>query len=349
MEKHTTKTGLFGAVLVFAAVLLANPVSAQDVYHPIADNCLWSSSNEKYMSAGDTVLGGRTYMKLYRQIGNQSFEFNLEEAEYFAAIRNDSVEKKVYAYLPAGTWIRDLGDYSVIQTDTAMEVLLYDFSIKIGDTVCYYSLGGSGYVAKNYAVHAESANIYVGQHDNSAVTHQYSIADTLVYLSDNSSRCQILLQGLSYYPEDNVWIEGVGGIRGFDEGTQMNLSDYGQRILLCFSDSSEATFQTEFDFDEDSDDCFSNGFGGDLPEKEMLDVRVYPNPVTEQLHISTRQFDNQSVVVNIFNIMGVCVYSVFLEGLGGDAEIYLGFLPKGIYIMKIEQSIKHFAYKIIKL
>lgn len=349
MEKHTTKTSLFGMALALAAVLLANPVSAQDVYHPIADNCLWSVSNEKYMSAGDTVLGGRTYMKLYRQIGNQSFEFNLEEAEYFAAIRNDSVEKKVYAYLPAGTWIRDLGDYSVIQTDTAMEVLLYDFSIKIGDTVCYYSLGGSGYVAKNYAVHAESANIYVGQHDNSAVTHQYSIADTLVYLSDNSSRCQILLQGLSYYPEDNVWIEGVGGIRGFDEGTQMNLSDYGQRILLCFSDSSEATFQTEFDFDEDSDDCFSNGFGGDLPEKEMLDFRVYPNPVTDKLYISSCQLDDNDLSIHIFNILGNCVYRNTFEGLGVVKEINLDFLPKGAYMLLIEQSDINFTQKIIKL
>ena len=349
MEKHTTKTSLFGAVLVFAAVLLADPASAQDDYHPITDGCIWSVSNEKYITAGDTLLDGRTYLKLFRQVGNQSFEDNLEEAEYFAAIRNDPVEKKVYAYLPAGTWIRDLGDYSVIQTDTAMEVLLYDFSIKIGDTVCYYSLGGSGYVAKTYAVRAESANIYVGQHDNSAVTHHYSTADTLVYLSDNSSRCQILLQGLSYFPKDNVWIEGVGGIRGFDEGTQMNLSDYGQRILLCFSDSSGATFQTEFDFDEDSDDCFSNGFGGDLPEGEALNFKVYPNPVTDKLYISSYQLDDNDLSIHIFNMTGIYVYGETTTETVFDKGICIDFLPAGIYLVELEGSKIHFTRKIVKL
>ena len=306
-------------------------------------------SNVKYITAGDTLLGGRMYLKLYRQVGYQSFEVNLEDAEYFAAIRNDSAEKKVFAFLPEGTWIRNFDDYSEIQIDTVMEVLLYDFSLKNGDTVCYYSLSEDGYVAKNYAVRVESANIYVGQHDYSAVTHQYSAADTLVYLSDNTSRNQILLQGLSYFPKDNVWIEGIGGIQGFGEGMQMSLSDYGQRILLCFSDSSGATFQTGFDFDEDSDDCFSNGFGGDVPEVGKLDVIVYPNPLTEQLHISVNQMEDTHLSIHVFNIMGICVYRDTIEGSRYDKEINLDFLPKGAYVVLIEQSDKKFTQKIIKI
>ncbi len=350
MKKSTTKTSLFGAALALAAVMFAASLaSAQDIYHPITDGCIWSVSNEKYMTYGDTLLGGRTYLKLYRQVGNQSFEFNLEEAEYFAAIRNDSAGKKVFAFLPEGTWIQNLDDYLEIQIDTAMEVLLYDFSLKIGDTVCYYSLGKDGYVAKSYAVRTETANIYVGQHDNSAVTHHYSAADTLVYLSDNSSRSQILLQGLSSFPNDNVWIEGIGGIRGFNEELQMNLSDYGQRILLCFSDSLGVTFQTEFDFDEDSNDCFNNGFGGDVPEIGKLDVKIYPNPLTEQLYISVNQLEDSRLSLHIFNVMGVCVYRDAVEGLEVDKIINLDFLPKGAYMILIEQSDKNFTQKIIKL
>ena len=77
-------------LLFFAALFAAlDVVQAQSEYHPIADGCSWSVSNEKYMTAGDTVLDGKTYLKVYRQEGNMPFEFNLEEAEYFAAIRND--------------------------------------------------------------------------------------------------------------------------------------------------------------------------------------------------------------------------------------------------------------------
>jgi len=350
MKRTIAKNSLFGTALVLIALLLTMsviPLQAQSEYHPVANGCVWSVSNEKYMTAGDTMLDGKTYLKLYRHVGSQPFEFSLDNADYFAAIRNDSAEKKVYAYLPAGTWIRNLSDYSVIQTDTAMDVLLYDFSLAIGDTICYYSIGSS--VTKSYAVRAESASIYVGQSGYTAVNHQYSSLDTLVYLSDNSFRNQILLQGLSYHLKDNVWIEGVGGVRGFDEGTQMNLSDYGQKVLLCFSNSVGAIFQTEFDFDGTPDDCFSVGFGGDVPENEMPDITVYPNPVKNQLKIYTQQFDNQNIHIRIFNVMGVCVFDDTFDGSSCDKEVNLGFLPKGIYMIKLEQSKKHFAYKIIKL
>ena len=267
------------------AVLLtaAGVVQAQSEYHPITDGCTWSVSNEKYMTAGDTVLDGKTYLKLYRQVGVQPFEFDLEDAEYFAAIRNDSVGKKVYAYLPAGTLIRDLIDYSVIQTDTAMDVLIYDFSLNIGDTIIYYALGDI--VVKTVVVRTEAVNIPVGWSGYSSVSHQYNESDTIVTLSDNSYRKQMFLHGLTYNAKEYVWIEGVGSIRGFDEGTQISLSDYGYGILLCFADSSGAAYQSGFDFDDEPDDCFNNGFGGDVQEREMLDIRIYPNPADDILFI----------------------------------------------------------------
>jgi hypothetical protein len=346
MKKIIT-TSLFKAILALAAVVIAtSSASAQDVYYPITDGCIWSVSNEKYMTAGDTVLDGKTYLKVYRQEGNQPFEFNLEEAEYFAAIRNDLSERKVYAYLPTGTWIRDLVDYSVIQTDSAMEVLLYDFSLEIGDTVCYYSIGSS--VTKSYAIRAESANIYVGQHDYSAVTHQYSAADTLVYLSDNSSRNQILLQGLSYFPKDNVWIEGIGGIRGFDEGAQMNLSDYGQRVLLCFTDSFGAYFQTEFDLDDTSDDCFSNGFGGDVTEREEMAAKIYPNPTDDVLYIELSGMEIANVA--LYDLQGRIVGANNHSPLQGTtATLSLKSVPAGVYLLRVtDTEEREYHRKVVK-
>ena len=107
--QSTGISGRLGSALAFMALLLATVFDgwAQEVYHPITDGSVWSVSNEKYMTAGDTVLDGKTYLKIYRQVGDYPFEFSLEDAEYFAAIRNDAVGKKVYVYLPSGTQVWD--------------------------------------------------------------------------------------------------------------------------------------------------------------------------------------------------------------------------------------------------
>ena len=69
-------------MLLFAIFLATTGLWAQ-TYHPITNNCTWSVSNEKYMTAGDTLLNGKTYLKIYYQKGNQPFEFSLENADFF--------------------------------------------------------------------------------------------------------------------------------------------------------------------------------------------------------------------------------------------------------------------------
>lgn len=336
------------STLILALALAAGTTAmAQNTYHPITDGCTWSVSNEKYMTAGDTVLDGKTYLKLYRQVENQPFEFSLENAEYFAAIRDDSTERKVYAYLPAGIGIYDVINHSTIHSDTAMDVLIYDFSLKPGDTTIYYTLGD--YIVKCAAVRKTIADISVGWQGFSSVHHHYDESDTSIILSDNTTRSQIFLHALTYNATDGVWIEGIGSIRGFDEGTQVILSDYGYRTLLCFADSTAASFQSGFDFDDDSGDCFTNGFGGDVPEREKLNIRVYPNPVTDLLIISTLWPCDDLSSVQILDIAGSCVYQRLFTDSISETAIDMKQLPKGLYILQIQQSNKRNCCKIIKL
>lgn len=339
MKKH-----IF-TLLIFSVFAWA---SAQDAYHPITEGCTWSVSNEKYMTAGDTVLDGKTYLKIYRQVSDQPFEFSLDNAEYFAAIRNDSAEKKVYAYIPAGRYIRNLSDYSVIQTDSAMDVLVYDFSLEIGDTLTYYIMGDV--VAKAVSVRTESASIYVGRQGYSSVNHHYTAEDSVVYLSENSARRQILLHGLSYSTQNNLWIEGIGGIRGFDEGSQIIISDYGKKTLLCFSDDSGVAFQTEYDFDNEPDDCFCNGYGGDVPEEmEKLNFTIFPNPVSDRLHISVQSSNGKTISIQLLDLMGTCLYQNNIMNTDIEYNIDMKQLPSGLYILHIQQIDSEYNYKIIKL
>ena len=325
MKKH---------IFTLLIISVFSGASAQGTYHPITEGCLWSVSNEKYMTAGDTVLGGKAYLKLYRQVGGQPFDFDLNSAEYFAAIRNDSAGKKVYAYLPAGTWVRDLVNYSEIRTDTAMEVLIYDFSLKMGDTVTYYVIGDE--VAKSIAVHTETANIFVGWSDNSIVDHQFEEADTLVAFSDGSTRSRIFLRGISYYPQDHVWLEGVGSVRGFNEGPQLSLSDYGLRILLCYEDGSGAAFQTEFDFDNDTGDCFNNGFGGGVTEKTINPVSACPNPTDGLLHIELSGAGIANVA--LYDLQGRIVVTNNESPQQGTAMMNLQNVPAGVYLLRVTDT-----------
>lgn len=333
--------------LLFGFILCLTAVQAQTKYHPITEGCTWSVSDEKFITLGDTVLEGKTYLKLYRQFGNQPFEINPDNTQYFAAIRDDSVERKVYAYLPAGTLIHDIVDFSSSRTDTAMEVLLYDFSLKVGDTLIYYLLGDN--VVKSAVVRIEAANITVGWNGFSSIEHQYDETDTVVSLSDNTFRNLVFLKDVTYFGRDYVWIEGVGSVRGFDEGSQVLLSDYGNRILLCFADSLAAAFQTGYDNDDDPNDCFCIGFGGDMPVHEMLNVKIYPNPIIENMCISAQKFDDGDLTVNIFNTMGICVHRETIKGTESDKRINLKHLPNGIYVVQIEQLEGSFTHKIIKL
>ena len=346
MDKIMTKTSLLGAALALAAVMLVartTPLQAQVEYHPITDGCIWSVSNEKYKTAGDTVLNGKTYMKVFRQVGydTQPFEFSLEDAEYFAALRDDPAEKKVYAYLPAGTTIYESDGYSDVTTDTAMEVLLYDFSLNTGDTVCFYTIGSK--VVKIIATRVEAVNLYVGVSNQTAVMHPYSAADTVVYLSDNSARTQILLEGISLSSKPCVWIEGIGSVRGFDEGIQMNLSDYDQRILLCFTDGTGVSYQTGFDLDENPNDCYSTGFGGSVETQKLFGVNVYPNPTSDLLHIELS--GTEIANVTLYDLQGRIIYSPNSP----NSPINLRNVAAGVYVLRVTGADGHeYHQKIVK-
>ena len=330
-------------MLLFAIFLATTGLWAQ-TYHPITNNCTWSVSNEKYMTAGDTLLNGKTYLKIYYQKGNQPFEFSLENADFFAAIRNDSAEKKVYAYLPAGTWVYDIIHYSYTQTSTDMEVTIYDFSLKIGDTVTYYTLGDQ--VVKNRAIRTETANITIGWGEYSPVNHQYSEGDSLVTFSDNGSRSQLFLQGLSNPAIYNVWIESIGSIRGFNETPQLLSSDYGYRTLLCFDNHSGTSFHTEFDLDNDPDDCFSNGFGGDVPERMEKTAKVYPNPADDILYV---ELSGAGIAnITLYDLQGRAVGANHDSPLQGIATLNVRNVPAGVYVLRVtDVNGKEYLQKIV--
>ena len=315
--------------------------SAQDAYHPITEGCTWSVSNEKYMTAGDTVLDGKTYLKIYRQVSNQPFEFSLDNAEYFAAIRNDSAEKKVYAYLPAGTLVYNQFNHAS-PTDLGRDVLLYDFSLQFGQTITYYSLLPQCNAAKEIvAFRTNSVNVPIEEYE------YYEDTDSLVTMSDSSTRHRILLHtnniGTNY---SDIWIESIGRLAGFNDPNSFSV-DEPWTILLCYSDSAGVFYQTGYDKDNEPNDCFCNGYGGDVQKQESVSFSIYPNPTSNYLHIDIIESDSPSFFVVVLNECGKNIISS--KCFEKTSLLDLRKLPSGIYSLIIKTHNHNIVRKIIKL
>lgn len=353
MKKIKTQTekisGRFGVTLATVVMLLVVFAGkAQEVYHPITDGCIRSVSNEKYMTAGDTVLDEKTYLKIYRHVGDQPFEFSLEDAEYFAAIRNDVAEKKVYVYLPAGTQVWDHNQGHHV-TDTGMEVVLYDFSPQLGDYFSFYTICPSSHSAQEiYASRFESAYVLTGYENGYAHDTYYIDSDSLITMSDGTTRKRILLQTDGNII-DEVWIEGIGRLRGFEDFSIVE-AEFPFRMLLCYSDSTGASYQTGFDFDG-LDDCFNNGHGGgDVPEWEKLNFRAYPNPATNILNISVSEIQGGSYSFQLLDILGNIIYQESFSDIDIiESSIDIKQLPVGIYLVHLQGGDSNYNYKIVKL
>ncbi len=128
-------------------VLITLSIAAQ-TYHPFpTDSVTWSvgiwtppdysTQNDNciarhYGFAGDTLIEGQTYSKMYGNNLAQDFpyediEFNLATATYLGAVREDTTRK---------VWIR--------MADDEDDLLYYDFALEVGDTFCFEFFGPGG-------------------------------------------------------------------------------------------------------------------------------------------------------------------------------------------------------------
>ena len=298
---------------------------SQSAYYPFANGCTWSVSDEIYMSGSDTLIDGKAYIKIYKVNG----DFSLTENQFYVALRNDTAEKKVYALMPAGTLIIDQESYYF--TDTNTEVLLYDFSINVGDTVSFYVI--EPYQAINcLAKRVKTIDVQVGWSYNAPIIHQYSQEDSVISMVDGSHRYQFFLERVDpiYPPHPHVWIEGIGSVFGFREATQIQSSDAGRKVLLCFSDTNGLQFQSGYDFDNDPDDCFSSSFGEGVSSNNQI-ITVYPNPAHNSITVSS---ESPLHSITAYNQWGQQIFSVSPHGQS-EWLINTTDWPAGLYLLRV--------------
>jgi hypothetical protein len=306
-------------------------------YTPFKSNSVWSVSNSKYMTFGDTIINSKEYMKVYKQTQNQPFEFNIEQSSYYAAIRNDSIEKKVYVIFNYQPIVLKING-EIIDCSPFDEFLLYDFSLNIGD---------SAVLIENYS---EALTQYIVKRVNQIVLSDFTIidnTDSLIVLSNSDTVKRILLQaynpnvGLvvnSYYS-----IESIGSSSGLFQQTPCSfIFDGGCWHLICYSYNNEILYSSPINI---NNDCFQPVDGVKVNEYDRSSINnIYPNPSNGIVSITGVDFENKSIILKIYDIQGrEMVNKPFYTN-----TLDLNWLENGIYMYSLfENGIKTISNKLI--
>ena len=102
--------------LLILLTICSTFLHAQDHLPMLEENRVWSIMHEKHTLMGDTIINETTYKKLF--FHSYIEEFTPDSLQYIAAMREDSLNQKVY----------------FIWKNHEEEVLLYDFSLEVGNT-----------------------------------------------------------------------------------------------------------------------------------------------------------------------------------------------------------------------
>ncbi|MBN1414512.1 MAG: T9SS type A sorting domain-containing protein [Bacteroidales bacterium] len=280
--------------------LLSEGLSQEYSYVPFPDsNAVWSEIYYPPAFSGDqptcqsyvlfnedTVINDKTYHKLYRL---NDTVIDRQNAIYMGGIREDS-SKRVY-YLGKHPFPSDYPEDE--------ELLLYDFSVDIGDTV---------------------RNVMF------ALSYQFLVVtsiDTLSFFNDNSLRKRINFD----YPFVK-WMEGIGNNMGLLFFSGDIPSDGTWNDLICFFHNDTLIYHYSV-----YDGCFCTITGIDEKRKtDDIEIVFYPNPMEKVslLRWNTTIFEN----LEILNLNGMLLDHSNISGLT-ETYIYKSEYRPGLYIYRL--------------
>ena len=269
------------------------------------DSCEWSVSYVKYRTSGDTVVNWNTWLKVYREEYLEPDKPSGSAALY-ALIRYDTATKLVFG-IPMKPY------HPLVNSP----VLMYDFSMKVGDSVRIASIerGLPKLVAQ--CVGRDSVTLRNGE--KRAALH--------IQIFNREEQ--------SYHPfDETIWIEGIGSNYGlFSPDCKPDYDcRYEMLRLLCYHEGGELLMDfPQYDTDGKQGDCFNKNVGGSVPDIKDRYITVSPNPASGQIRLRYEQGTMQSL--QVFNAVGQEVLRQNLEG--SEQVVNISTLAKGVYFLKI--------------
>ena len=139
----------------------------------------------------------------------------------------------------------------------------------------------------------------------------------------------------SVMSDKETWVEGIGSDLGMSF-VGFNFALGGWTELLCAFNGSEQLYQNS-----NYNTCYMCNLN--IDEADNTSISVYPNPVTDKIHISNEQKLPVSSIM-IYDISGRLIKSC----PQGTTEIDMSDVSTGVYIIRISVEDKVITHKIIK-
>lgn len=263
------------AIISTILILLTIPnLKSQDYYSFLSEKPQWNvylenamctsvdTSLLRYYFEGDTIINGTTYQKLILETGDTAGP----KKTTAGGIRE--VGKKVY-------YIGD--DFLGHPKDE--EVLLYDFSKEVGDTIFHETT--RGYL-----------NFY-----------SEVIAIDSLKIGDNY-RKRFKVANHWYYHDPDYWVEGMGSIKNGLLGhiTKISTCGYHYWEHVCYKENEEVMY-----LNQSYSDCYPINVRTSVNTDLRLEkIKIYPNPVSNKLHIDNIP-ENEDWRIKIVNSLGQSV------------------------------------------
>jgi hypothetical protein len=138
-----------------------------------------------------------------------------------------------------------------------------------------------------------------------------------------------------------IWIEGIGSTNGLflDRWSYAyGETEAGNPRLLCYTENDIQLLPYSFDIDTNTHDCWGWPLGSGIVENTITtDVKLYPNPATDQINLELIDFAQwENSVFTLYNVHGVRLQSINI--LSSITPINLVNYSSGLYFIEIRQQ-----------
>lgn len=290
-------------------------LSAQTYYPFPTKNTMWtemffnpypnefSKFHSFMLKDNDTVINGKIYHKLYHSTDTLFTEKNL-----CGAIRE--VNKKVYYYSFVSLTFPNPDTYSYLSIEPNKEVMLYDFSLELGDTL------------KSDSVRLVlNSNLIVEKIDTILIGSEYRKMYTFAHPSFSPHLIIPWAQ----------WVEGIGYLRGLLFRTGDVPSNGLWNDIICFKENNSWLYH----FSRKYNKCFYMTGDATPVIQENKKILVYPNPIHSLAHIEFG--DDKYTKLTIMDLLGTVLKVYKIKGLS-SIDISKSELPNGLYILRLHEE-----------
>ena len=297
-------------ILFFCAISLA-----AQTYHPFpTKNAMWTemyyrpysldTSNRQIfhcyaLKDEDTIINEKLYHKIYHSV-----DTIFTEDKLCGGIREEN--KRVYFYpIDSITYL-----YQQTYPSKKTEFLLYDFSLKPGDSIS-----------------SDSYRLILADYPGKL---KLFVVDSVLIGTEYRKAFHFGSYNSPVPTPGATWIEGIGSIKGLLFPTPGDWPEDGiDSDLICNKQENNKIFHISSDYN----DCFYLMTSSVIKTALDPDIKISPNPIQTfgLVEFAGHDFSKLSLV----NMFGMTLQEYNVKGMG-SLEIYKENLPPGIYLLVIE-------------